>query len=90
MPMWMPMATLGVAELAVVMVFLIPLSAIVGGIILSALKILRGDSSRRTGPEAEEETRMIQEIYSGLGKLEERVEALETLILDRERKDGSS
>ena len=78
---------MGVAELAVVMVFLIPLAAIIGGLVLAALKILKGNSRHRTGPESAEETRMIQEIYNGLGKLEARIEALETLILDSERKD---
>jgi len=29
---------------------------------------------------------MIQEIYQGLSKMEERVDALETILLDRERK----
>ena len=90
MPMWVPMATMGVAELVVLMVFLIPLAVIVCGLIVAALGILTRGRRRRTGPESEEETRMIQEIYSGLGKLEERVEALETLILDSERKDESS
>jgi hypothetical protein len=30
---------------------------------------------------------MIQEIYQGLSRMEGRVEALETIILDRERKE---
>lgn len=32
---------------------------------------------------ATEETRLIQEIYHGLSRMEQRVEALETLLLDR-------
>lgn len=79
----------GVGALAVLMVFLIPLAAIIGFFMVLALKILRGNPRRRTGSESEEETRMIQEIYSGLARLDERVEALETLVLDRERKDES-
>ena len=31
--------------------------------------------------------RMIQEIYRGLSKMEERVEALETLLMDRHRQE---
>jgi len=80
---------MSVNALAVLMVFLIPLAAIIGFFMVLALKILRGNRRRRTGPESEEETRMIQEIYSGLARLDERVEALETLVLDRERKDES-
>lgn len=32
-----------------------------------------------------EESKLIQEIYHGLAKMEERVESLETLLLERER-----
>jgi len=34
-----------------------------------------------------EETRMIQDIYHGLTEMEERVEALETILIERQRKD---
>ena len=80
---------MSVGSLAVLLVILIPLTVIVGGVILVGLKMLRGSPRGRSGPEAEEETRMVQEIYSGLARLDERVEALETLVLDRERKDES-
>ena len=33
-----------------------------------------------------DETRMIQELHQGSFRMEERIEALETIILDRERK----
>jgi phage shock protein B len=32
-----------------------------------------------------DETKMVQEIYQGLSDMEERVEALETILLDREK-----
>ena len=32
---------------------------------------------------------MIQEIYQGLSRMEERVETLETILLDREKEDRS-
>ena len=81
--------TMSVGALAVLMVFLIPLVVVIGGLIVAALGILTRGGRRRSGPESEEETRMIQEIYSGLARLDERVEALETLVLDKERKDES-
>jgi len=34
-----------------------------------------------------DETRMIQELHQGSFRMEERIEALETIILDRERKN---
>ncbi len=76
------------ATLAVVMVFSIPLAAVVGGILLAALKITRG--GKRTREEDAEETRLIQEIYHGLQRMEERVEALETIFFEKERKDDES
>jgi phage shock protein B len=33
-----------------------------------------------------EDARIIQEIYQGLSRLEKRIEALETILLDRKRK----
>lgn len=67
-----------------VLALMIPLVAVTGGIFLAALKIWKGDSggSRTTNAE---EARLIQDIYHGLLKMEERVEALETLLLERDR-----
>ena len=61
--------------------------AIIGSTVLMAIKILRGGLSRKGQKLQAEETRMIQEIYQGLSRMEERVEALETIILDSKRKD---
>ncbi len=62
--------------------------AIVGSTILMAIKILKGDVSRKGQKYQTEEARMIQEIYQGFSRMEERVEALETIILDRKRKES--
>jgi phage shock protein B len=79
-----------VATLSVLLVFGIPIIAIVGGIFLSALKILKGDGKRKSASNDAEEARMIQDIYHGLVKMEQRVESLETLLLDRQRKGNES
>ncbi len=75
-----------VAMLAVFMVFSIPLVAIIGGLGLAALKIIRGgrDSAREL-----EDTRLIQEMHNQLQKMEQRVGSLETILLDKDRKDKS-
>ena len=67
---------------------MIPLSAVLGCIFLAALWILRRGSRKVSSAMRAEETRLIQDIYHGLIKMEERVEALETLLLERERKGG--
>jgi len=61
--------------------------AIISSTILTVIKIFRGGVSRKSQKLEADEAGMIQEIYQGLSKMESRVEALETLLLDRERKD---
>jgi len=61
--------------------------AVIGGTILMAIKIIKGGFSRQSQQSHAEEARMIQEIYQGLSRMEERVEALETIILERTRKE---
>jgi phage shock protein B len=56
--------------------------AIIPGTILLVIKLFRGGQS--AGDQAAE-AKMIQEIYKGLSRMEERVEALETILLDHEK-----
>jgi phage shock protein B len=69
---------------------LVPL-LVLAGIVALVARLFRGSLSRRQPPEMEDETRMIQEIYTKLSRMEERVDVLETLLLEesrREREDG--
>jgi len=66
-----------------VLLVVLPVLVIVGGFVIAALKTLRGS----VAPEQADDTRLIQEIYQGLQRMEQRVEALETLLLEKERKD---
>ena len=61
--------------------------AILGSTVLMAIKIIKGGISPRSRKLEAEETKAIQEIHRGLSRMEERVEALESVLLDRERKD---
>jgi phage shock protein B len=61
--------------------------AIIGGTILLGVKIKKGGLSPRDQRSRTEETRMIQEIYQGLERMEQRIEALETIILKGRGKD---
>jgi phage shock protein B len=61
--------------------------AIIGSTILMAIKIIKGGVSKKEQRLQSNETKMIQEIYKGLSRMEDRVEALETIILERERTD---
>ena len=80
----------GVLIVAIVFGGSVLVLAIIGSTILMAIKILKGGLSRKGQRVQTEEARMIQQIYQGLSRMEARVEALETIILDRERKDRES
>ena len=60
--------------------------AIIGSTILMAIKILKGGVTRKGQQTQTDEAKIIQEIYQGLSKMEQRVEALETIILDRKER----
>ncbi len=74
---------MNVESLTIFMIFAIPLAAVVGGIFLAALKILKGNGSGRGGQADQEETRLIQELHRGLRRMEDRVDALETLMMEK-------
>ena len=63
---------------------------LIGCLILLGFKLLRGGFSNNERHRHNEETRVIQDVYKGLSKMEERVEALETLLMDQERKGNKS
>ena len=61
--------------------------ALIPGTIIFLKRSNKGGLSGKSKGLADEETRMIQEIYQSLSRMEKRVEALETLLRDKERKD---
>ena len=63
--------------------------AIIGSTTLIGISIVKGGVSRKGQKFQADEAKMIQEIYKGLSRMEQRVEALETIILDREKKTTS-
>jgi phage shock protein B len=70
---------------AIVFGSIVIMLALIPGTILLAIKLFRGGFSRTDQHQQAEEAKMIQQIYQGLSRMEERIEALETILLDRER-----
>ena len=64
--------------------------AVIGSTVLMGIKIIRGGAGPRGQKTQTDEARIIQEVFQGLTGMEERVEALETILLEREkeRKEG--
>ena len=67
------------------LIFGIPLIIIIGVFILAILAIMKIGSSRQERHIRSQETQITQELHQGFMKMEKRVEALETILLDRER-----
>lgn len=69
------------------MALAIPLVAVIGWFIVWGMKVNTGQAGKRHEQQMTEETLLIQELYQGLEKMEKRIEALEVLILDIEKKE---
>lgn len=53
---------------------------------LGIVKIVRGNSEGQEGSKADEEAKIIQELHQQLTRMEDRIEALETILLEKEGK----
>lgn len=80
-----------VAVLIVGIIFgsIVAIFAIIFGFVLVERKMKRGGSFRQSEQLNAEETKLIQEIHQGLSRMAERIEALETILQDREAKEAS-
>ena len=77
----------GIIVVAIVFGSILTLAGLLCGTVLVLARMRRGT---KNGPDTggnSDESKLIQEIYRGLSKMEERVEALETLLMDRHRKE---
>jgi len=63
------------------------LAAILGSTVLMGIKIIKGGITSKGRQSETEDARVIQEIYKGLNRMESRVEALETLLMERDGKE---
>ena len=77
------------AVLIVLIVFagLVLSLAVVGGTILMSIRLRHGGLSKKDRQQEGDEAEMIQEIYSGLSRMEQRIDALETILMDRSGKE---
>ena len=57
--------------------------------ILLAMKLRHGGLSAHSRQAREEEARMIQDIYQGLSRMEQRVEALETILMEHTERSAT-
>ncbi|MBN1517634.1 hypothetical protein JXA32_13810 [Candidatus Sumerlaeota bacterium] len=72
--------------IAICLIFGIPIVAIICGSLVEALKVIKGESGGKNAKLSEDETRLIQELHQGLLRMEKRIEALETILLEDKRR----
>ena len=78
---------LGLIELVIVFIISFVFLLVLGCVVLIAWRVLKGQSIRCSRQVQAEEAQMMQEIHHGLSKMEKRVEALETILLERARQE---
>lgn len=57
---------------------------LVAAVLFGVVKMVRGPAKQ---DQSNEETRIMQEMYTTMSKLENRVESLETILMEREGKE---
>jgi len=67
----------------VIMGFSLLALIILGVFVLVGIKMVRNGRKKPLRVSEDDEARMIQEIYQGLSRMEQRVESLETILYDR-------
>ena len=72
---------------AITLAFCLGLVWTIGVLCIGFVKALRGGSSKATAQVADD-TRSFQELQRGFRRMEERVESLETLLIDRSRRES--
>ncbi len=71
--------------MTILLVFGIPIIAIIGGVLITIVKILKSDGRGKDQLSAEE-AKILQELQRGLDRMERRVEALETILTEHNRR----
>jgi phage shock protein B len=75
--------------LAVIFAFAALVLALLGGIAVAVLRVLRGKGGQAAADT--EEARLIQQLHADLKRMDRRIEALETILLEsrgRDREDA--
>ncbi len=73
--------------LGIILILSLPLVVVAGFFLIWAIKLVTGNPDARREREESEETKLVQELYEGFSRMEKRIEALETILLDPDKKD---
>ena len=79
---------LSIIAVSIIFGSIVALAALICGTVLIIIKIRSTQGPHGAGDH--EETKVIQEIYQGLTKMEQRIESLETILMERQKKNGEN
>jgi len=77
-------------DITAISIVAIVFGSIIAGLFLISNMIGKVLGGRGSGQLSEDESQLMQELFFGMKKMEDRVEALETILLERERGRGDS
>ena len=78
----------GIVIVAIVFGSIVTLAGLICGTVLVLVRMRHSGLGATGRSNSREEAKMIQEIFRGLEKMEERIEALETILMDRHDNKG--
>ena len=79
-----------VVIVAIVFGSVVTLAGLLCGTVLVIIRMRHSGLSSSTHASNKQEAAIIQEIYQGLERMEKRIEALETILMDGHSKDGDT
>ncbi|WP_309400876.1 hypothetical protein [Cerasicoccus maritimus] len=68
-----------------ILIFIIIGIPVLCGTVIAITAIVKGSNARNSKNLSAEETKILQEIHQGLERMEKRIEALETIVIDKEK-----
>ncbi|MEW5912062.1 MAG: hypothetical protein AB1814_05875 [Thermodesulfobacteriota bacterium] len=78
------------AVLTAILGFVALVLALLGGVAVAIVRIIKGPRARAEDSDQQEEARLMQELHQGLSRMEQRIEALETILLEKDKKGQQS
>ena len=74
--------------LAAIFGFILLALGLLGGLVVAIMRIIRGPGGQEAAQADEEEARLIQEMHKSLQRMEQRIDALETILLEKDSKES--
>jgi len=79
-----------VVVVAIVFGSIVTIAGLLCGTVLVIIRMRNSGLSSSSRAANQQEATMIQEIYQGLDRMEKRIEALETILMDSHSKNGDT